>query len=87
MNVQFYKIYNTNNKLNNPDVFKRCNGNRGSKLMLNTSIKQMIKPLLVVSFVSVIVWLINHTISKESNQTQQSYIISANDFQLLQSNL
>jgi len=55
--------------------------------MLNTSIKQMIKPLLVVSTVGVIVWLINQAISKESSQTQQSYIVSANNFQLLQSKL
>jgi len=55
--------------------------------MLNTSIKQIIKPLLIVGTVGLIAWFTNQTISNDSNQKQQSYIISSNDFQLLQSKL
>jgi len=47
----------------------------------------MIKPLLLVSTVGVIVWLINQTMSNESSQTQKSYIISSSNLQLLQSKL
>jgi serine protease AprX len=55
--------------------------------MLNTSIKQIMKPLLIVGIVGLIAWFTNQTYSKNTNQIQQSYIISANDFQLLQNKL
>ncbi|MBA6355173.1 S8 family peptidase [Colwellia sp. BRX8-3] len=55
--------------------------------MLNISVKNIIKPLSLLGLISVAVWLIHTTINKNVDAQKQSYIISSNNYQLLQTEL
>ncbi|MBA6304843.1 S8 family peptidase [Colwellia sp. MB02u-14] len=55
--------------------------------MLNISVKNIIKPLSLLGLISVTVWLIHTTINKNVDAQKQSYIISSNNYQLLQTEL
>jgi serine protease AprX len=54
---------------------------------LNISVKNIIKPLSLLGLISVAVWLIHTTINKNVDAQKQSYIISSNNYQLLQTEL
>jgi serine protease AprX len=54
---------------------------------LNISVKNIIKPLSLLGLISVTVWLIYTTINTNVDIQKKSYIISANDYQLLQTEL
>jgi len=55
--------------------------------MLLTSVKKIIKPLSLLSFVGISVWLANLTLMTNIEQKTQSYIISAKNYQLLQTSI
>jgi len=54
---------------------------------LNISVKKIIKPLSLLGLVSVTAWLIYAPINDHVDAQKQSYIISSNNFQLLQTKL
>jgi serine protease AprX len=54
---------------------------------LNISVKKIIKPLSVLSFVGLSVWLCNVTFNTTIETKKQSYIISAKSYSLLQDEL
>lgn len=54
---------------------------------MNISVKNIIKPLSLLGLISVTVWLIYTTINTNVDIQKKSYIISANDYQLLQTEL
>jgi serine protease AprX len=54
---------------------------------LNISVKKIIKPLSVLSFVGLSVWLCNVTFNTAVETKKQSYIISAKSYSLLQDEL
>jgi serine protease AprX len=54
---------------------------------LNISVKKIIKPLSLLGLISVTVWLTHTTINKNVDAQKQSYIISSNNYQLLQTEL
>ncbi|WP_259364763.1 MULTISPECIES: S8 family peptidase [unclassified Colwellia] len=54
---------------------------------MNISVKNIIKPLSLLGLISVAVWLIHTTINKNVDAQKQSYIISSNNYQLLQTEL
>ncbi|WP_231907343.1 S8 family peptidase [Colwellia sp. PAMC 20917] len=54
---------------------------------MNISVKNIIKPLSLLGLISVTVWLIHTTINKNVDAQKQSYIISSNNYQLLQTEL
>jgi serine protease AprX len=54
---------------------------------LNISIKKIIKPLSLLGMVSLSAWLMFATLDKNVDAHQQSYIISSNNYQLLQAEL
>jgi serine protease AprX len=54
---------------------------------LNISIKKIIKPLSLLGLISLTVWLIHTTTNKNVVAQKQSYIISSNNYQLLQTEL
>ncbi len=51
--------------------------------MLNNSVKRIIKPLSLLGFVSLSVWLVSISLSSTVNNESQSYIISSENYQLL----
>lgn len=51
--------------------------------MLNNSVKKIIKPLSLLGFISLSVWLISISVKSTSNAQTQSYIISSADYPLL----
>ncbi|WP_019026525.1 S8 family peptidase [Colwellia piezophila] len=51
--------------------------------MLNNSVKKTIKPLLLLGAISLSVWLISLFLNNTTNNSTQSYIISATNYQLL----
>ncbi|MBA6336621.1 S8 family peptidase [Colwellia sp. BRX8-7] len=55
--------------------------------MLNISVKNIIKPLSLLGLISITVWLIHTTLNKNVDAQKQSYIISSNNYQLLQTEL
>jgi serine protease AprX len=54
---------------------------------LNISVKNIIKPLSLLGLISITVWLIHTTLNKNVDAQKQSYIISSNNYQLLQTEL
>jgi len=54
---------------------------------LNISVNKSIKLLSLLSLISVTAWLIHVTINKNVDAQKQSYIISSNNYQLLQTEL
>lgn len=54
---------------------------------MNISVKKIIKPLSVLSFVGLSVWLCNVTFNTTIETKKQSYIISAKSYSLLQDEL
>jgi serine protease AprX len=54
---------------------------------LNISVNKSIKLLSLLSLVSITAWLIHVTINKNVDAQKQSYIISSNNYQLLQTEL
>ncbi|WP_220465217.1 MULTISPECIES: S8 family peptidase [unclassified Colwellia] len=54
---------------------------------MNISVKNIIKPLSLLGLISVTVWLIHTTLNKNVDAQKQSYIISSNNYQLLQTEL
>jgi serine protease AprX len=54
---------------------------------LNISVKKIVKPLTLIGLVSVAAWLIHVTINKNVDVQKKSYIISSNNYQLLQTEL
>ncbi|NQZ88314.1 MAG: S8 family peptidase [Colwellia sp.] len=55
--------------------------------MLNISVKKIIKPLSLLGLISVTAWLIYAPINDNVDAQKQSYIISSNNYQLLQTKL
>lgn len=51
--------------------------------MLNNSVKRIIKPLSLLGFVGLSVWLVSISLNGAVNDGTQSYIISAKNYQLL----
>ena len=54
---------------------------------MNISVNKSIKLLSLLSLISVTAWLIHVTINKNVDAQKQSYIISSNNYQLLQTEL
>jgi serine protease AprX len=54
---------------------------------LNISVNKSIKLLSLLSLISVTAWLIHATVNKNVDAQKQSYIISSNNYQLLQTEL
>ncbi len=54
---------------------------------MNISVKKIIKPLTLLSIVSLTAWFIHATIDKNSDLQTKSYIISASNYQLLNTEL
>ena len=52
--------------------------------MLNNSVKKIIKPLSLLSFVALSAWLVSTAFDNTVNEESQSYIISAENYSLLQ---
>lgn len=52
--------------------------------MLNNSVKKIIKPLSLLSFVALSAWLVSAAFDNSVNEESQSYIISAENYSLLQ---
>ena len=52
--------------------------------MLNNSVKKIIKPLSLLSFVALSAWLVSAAFDNTINEESQSYIISAENYSLLQ---
>ena len=51
--------------------------------MLNKSVKRIIKPLSLLSFVGLSAWFISTSMNRTENDVTQSYIISSTNFELL----
>ncbi len=51
--------------------------------MLNNSVKRIIKPLLLLSFIGLSAWLVSASLNNNVDKKTQSYIISSSNYQLL----
>jgi len=82
------KIDDTRCKQIHPNVlkvsryFERCIGHRGIKIM-NNSVKRIIKPISLISIIALSAWFIGISINSTVEDKSQSYIISADNYQLL----
>ena len=54
---------------------------------MKISVKKIIKPLSLLGLISLTAWLIHATVDKNADSPKKSYIISANSYQLLQTEL